>query len=34
MNKKTNDVKHINPLIDEAHPEIKAYIENIEDNLE
>lgn len=34
MNKTTNDVKHINPLIEEVHPEVKAYIENIEDNLE
>ncbi|ELY4636119.1 TPA: hypothetical protein ACQSOI_003800 [Enterobacter hormaechei] len=34
MNKIINDVKHINPLIEEAHPEVKAYIENIEDNLE
>jgi len=25
------DVRHINPLIDQGHPEVKAYIESIED---
>ncbi|EOM9564487.1 hypothetical protein ACLB83_002563 [Escherichia coli] len=33
MNQQIRDVKHINTIIDSGDPDVKAYIENIEDEV-
>ncbi|ENC1132692.1 hypothetical protein D8768_16180 [Enterobacter hormaechei] len=33
MKQQYNDIRHINKFIDEGHPEVKAYIEEREDEI-